>query len=586
MASIEYKHITNIKDINDIDTHIFYKSKLDENDMYKVFDKDYNSLTHLEFDSEFNQYINIFPSNIIVLKFGMQFNQHINELPHNLKELIFNDTSDFNQYLPELPISLKHLKLGNCFNKKISKLPNKLVKLIINNHKYNHELKLPKSIKVLIIPKCDNTNLIKCKKLKCDNNIENISDNLINLKHLEFTDKFNEPISKFPPNLVKLKFSYNFNNKISNLPQTLKLLDLGNSSEQHINNLCSKNIPLLKVLIITFNKKHKIDNLPNSIKKLLLYNFNNKLNCLPNKISYLINDTQREYYNIHFNNNNNNVYYNNLPNSIEFILINNNSKINNLPHKIKYIFGKCKIKSNNLPFALKSYLVINTNHNNTYNNLPQNIKSFSYLSQNKNDIKLNNLPLHLSTILFANNSSNINNLPHNLKHVILELNTLKSIKLPNSITELNIRIYDTSDKCIVMPINLNKLCYICNYDINYLPQTLKEIETNNNKIMEKLPQGLEKLTLYDSNNIKSLNLDFIPESVNELTLNELFDNKINDLPSNIKKINIYDKQYSLVNNIYKNHVKFINTNYYFDHLNKNVANNFMPKCIRKILNKK
>lgn len=586
MPDIEYKHITNIKDINDIDTHIFYKSKLDENIVYGVFDKDYKSITHLEFDYEFNQYINIMPSNILVLKFATQFNQHINKLPQNLKELIFNNASNFNQYLPELPISLKHLKLGDCFNKKINKLPNKLVKLIINNHKYNHELKLPKSIKVLTIPKCDDTNLIKCKKLKCDNNIENISDNLINLKHLEFTDKFNEPISKFPPNLVKLKFSYNFNNKISNLPQTLKLLDLGNSSEQHINNLCYENIPLLKILRIMSDKKYKIDNLPNSIKKLLLYNYNDKLNCLPNKILYLINDIQRGYYNIHNNDNDNNMYYNNLPNSIEFILINNNSKINNLPHKIKYIFGQCKIKSNNLPFTLKSYLVFDTDHNNSHNNLPQNIKSFAYLNQNKNDIKLNNLPLHLSSIILSNTSSNINNLPHNLKHVMLELYTLKSIKLPNSIIELNIRIYDTSDNCIDIPLNLNKLTYVCNYNIKYLPQTLKELETNNNKIMEKLPQGLEKLTLHNSNNIKSLNLDFIPESVNELTLNDQFNNKINDLPSNIKKINIYDKQYSLVNNIYKKHVKFINTDCYYDYQNINVIYNFIPKYIRKILNKK
>jgi hypothetical protein len=153
------------------------------------------------------------------------------------------------------------------------------------------------------------------------------------LKHLEFhsDSDFSQPINNLPLGLKTLIMGYNFNEHIDNLPDSLENLILTGSFNSPVDNLPTG----LKTLVLGEKFNQYIKNLPYRLKKLVLSNnFAKSLDNLPPNLIYL-----------QFVNNNNWVgNLNNLPNSIEFLLLDINSfnyskenVLNNLPNSIRYL---------------------------------------------------------------------------------------------------------------------------------------------------------------------------------------------------------------------------------------------------------
>lgn len=153
------------------------------------------------------------------------------------------------------------------------------------------------------------------------------------LKHLEFAQSciFSEPINNLPQGLKTLILGYNFDEYVDNLPDSLEDLTLGESFNNPVDNLPSG----LKSLSLGLLFNQSVANLPLGLKKLILSNcFDKTLINLPPNLIYL-----------QFVNNNNWIgNLNNLPDSIQFLLLDLNlfdyfkePVLNNLPKSIKYL---------------------------------------------------------------------------------------------------------------------------------------------------------------------------------------------------------------------------------------------------------
>jgi hypothetical protein len=83
-----------------------------------------NTITHVQFNYDFNTYISRYPKNVQQLSFGHSFNQKLSILPSSVTHLKFRNR--YNQKIHELPKNLMHLELGYAFKQTLPKLPNKL----------------------------------------------------------------------------------------------------------------------------------------------------------------------------------------------------------------------------------------------------------------------------------------------------------------------------------------------------------------------------------------------------------------------------------------------------------------------------
>lgn len=217
-------------------------------------DNEFDKITEITFDYDFNQLVKHFPPKLTTLNFlsyqlnlddlprgliklrvGNDFNNPVNNLPDSLEILDLGD--EFNKPVDSLPNSLKHLSLGYSFNQPIDMLPNSLVSLYISDE-------------------------------QSGSYFNQTVDNLPNsLENLSLGSEFNQPIDNLPCSIIKLSLGENFNQPINNFIINKKhnqkyfnpslLLTLGSKFNQYINN--EFNIPLT-IYFIDNNKYNKIKN--------------------------------------------------------------------------------------------------------------------------------------------------------------------------------------------------------------------------------------------------------------------------------------------------------------------------------------
>lgn len=326
---------------------IVFKNHMDSDNFYwlSLFNQDINhylpdGLEYLELSGRFNLVVNYFPRNLKTLIFGNDFNQPLNNLPKEgeyydeilekkvytlgLEVLCFG--SNFNQELScdhdnncgssvILPNKLKKLVLGGDFDKKIGVLPNSLEFFSLGNKcfdiwrisKFNKEINiLPNNLKILILS--DNFSF-KLKNLRLDK-IKNVNDcSLVedcDMRVLEFGNKFNSNVKRFPENVKKIKFGFNFNQSLNN-------------------SLWGNNIKEIK---FGYNFNKKVNNLPKSLEKITFgFKFNKLIDNLPINMKEIILGVEFDQY------------VNNLPSGLEKIFFGNyfDKPINNLPLSIKEI---------------------------------------------------------------------------------------------------------------------------------------------------------------------------------------------------------------------------------------------------------
>jgi hypothetical protein len=164
-----------------------------------------------------------------------------------------------------------------------------------------------------------------------------------------------------PQNLTYITFNYYFNQKIDNLPKNLKILNLKTHDfNQKIDNL-PKNLKILNLKTFDFNQK--INKLPKNLIHLTLYSlyFNKSINCLPKfltsfSISWTINCDIK------------------LPKNVKYLSLTcKNNLINNIPEHIEKVYiyfnDKQDKKVENLPLTIKE-IIINDEEYKKYIKIP------------------------------------------------------------------------------------------------------------------------------------------------------------------------------------------------------------------------
>lgn len=155
--------------------------------------------------------------------------------------------------------------------------------------------------------------------------------------------------------------------------------------------------------------------------------------------------------------------------------------------------------------------------------------------------KVDNLTKNLQVLLLvSNNNILIDNLPNSVK--CISLTTNKNIKIDN------------------LPLNLKYLelyTGVNSFRLNKIPRMLTRLSLSCKADLSTIPSSIHTLELDCGFNG---NTDLIPEGIKILKLN--IDKPINDLPSSIEEILVYEDQLKYINKIYHNKVKVYSYLYY------------------------
>lgn len=264
-------------------------------------------------------------------------------------------------------------------------------------------------------------NLYDFDKLKYLNCSHNKLNNLEKLKYI---------------NLIKLECSYNSMSIIPSKIKSLEYFDFSNNYVQDKIDLIG--YPKLKYLLASSNKINQISNYPKQLIYLDLSN--NPIVCvdnLPNSLEYLL-VVQTRIKNINLTELSNLKYLD--------VSINKLYNIDGLPNGLVHLnCSQCELANlDNLPTSLEKLICIN-NKLKSLNMLPESIK---YLDCEHNQITiLDDLPNSLEELICSNNYLTIlNNLPKKLKFIDYSNNL--SCELTNKPKTLKTIIYKDNDKLL------------------------------------------------------------------------------------------------------------------------------------------
>jgi hypothetical protein len=444
-------------------------------DTNKLIFEENSKLESIEFGSGYNHPIDDLPNTIKKLCLGSRFNQIINKLPESLEELLFNDTScSSHQRNFEYNMDLNDA-LEKCINLKNLCLP----------QKYNQPLnKLPESLKKLTL-------LTKIFNPVYDNDII------------------------LPPYLEEFNCENIFFNRNINFPNTLQILKGGTFNILNSDCFDNTNLKILKIKIL---ENCVLNNLPVTLEVLQINNsFNSNINLIN-----LIN--LKELYIDNFNN-----YYT-LKNENSLNL----SSLTNLK-KLYVKFLNC-IDVMNLPTSLED-LECNLIHSESCPiKFPDSIKKLKIsISEKHNFIFPSNIQKLKIDINFLYNR-------YNKQIIFLSLlnlsNTLKELDL--STCSGGIISFDKlvpEEKGIPDSLEILKLNDEYNTEINQFPTNLKEIYFGSsfNKSIKEISNCL-MLKKVNFGNDFDKTIKYLPDSVEEINLGSFFKQKINKIPTNLKKI--------------------------------------------------
>ncbi len=157
---------------------------------------------------------------------------------------------------------------------------------------------------------------------------------------------------------------------------------------------------------------------------------------------------------------------------------------------------------------------------------------------------------------------NINNIPKHVEHILLGNNFISKLdNLPNNIKKITFL-----DKCEY------------NYSLDNLPDSINYIkfgfQTNYNLPLDNLPNNLKHLSLPSNYNHY---LNKLPDSIEELILNENYNLPINKYPKNLKKIYFGNKyNHELIN--FPNRIEYLRLGQDY-----NYSFNIIPFTVKELI---
>lgn len=298
----------------------------------------------------------------------------------------------------------------------------------------------------------------------------------------------------------------------------------------------SNNLPLSIVNLKYYQDDNIFVNNLSSNLQVLKFNgssFNNNLNNLPHSLKYL-------YTGYYFHKE-----LENLPPNLKALEHGDyfDKKIKNLPQNlVKLDTGRCcKLINKNFPKTLTCIqfgLLLNIKNFNYFNILPGLVK-YVYSYCDYAYFNSNNLPKSVLHLVYGKTyCSNLNNLSSKLEYLNVETNILKHSNLPYSLKKVYFSgsPHNNIQNSKNLTLNLISNAYV------YNNSDIKKYNKFNN-----LPINLKNLDIYDNYNMT-----------------------INNLPSKINKIEIYDNNSRCFNNLPKS-IKYFK--YICDY-----PNNKIPLC--------
>lgn len=176
---ITYTVRQNVKAIFKADRCIFLKK-------YNESSKDVIpvNITHLMFDTNFNNNVYKLPSKLVCVRFNTYFNNNINYLPNSIKELYLEER--FNRQISKLPMSLEIFQINNINYKYIIPIPSEF--FMLNNKQ---------QVKQLISSFPDVVNIIPLKKYN------EMLEQKLNIKEIWIYKKVDKYIDSRVHHLIK-----------------------------------------------------------------------------------------------------------------------------------------------------------------------------------------------------------------------------------------------------------------------------------------------------------------------------------------------------------------------------------------------
>lgn len=190
--------------------------------------------------------------------------------------------------------------------------------------------------------------------------------------------------------------------------------------------------------------------------------------------------------------------------------------------------------------------------NETVNRLPLSLIDIMFYPSFDNFI--DNLPLNSNILKLETDYVNINNLPSKITVIKINMKFNKNIdNLP--ITLLSLRLWSNFNKKIdKLPYNITTLDLGSKFDkkIDKIPPSVLNLYVRGNKI-DYFPNTIKNITFGKR---YTGNLDNLPESIEKLILHD-YPKNVNDLPSSVKEIWVFEDKEHLINKIYHHKIKFI-----------------------------
>lgn len=229
-------------------------------------------LKRIYYGTSFNSSIDNLPDTVTTIIFNYHysvFNIEIKKLPLLLEEIYLSYR--YNKSLDSMK-NLQYLKkvtLCNFRYKNLNFLPDTVNFLRITDYNFNHYIEFPDNIEYLDLIECSKFN----KPIKAPQK----------LKYLSLGWKYNMRLDELPEGFLELIFNYNsvFNKSLDKLPSTTKKIIFGWYFNKSLNNL-----PNIKHLELSVFFNQPLDFLPNSLKILKILNdeYTHPLYNLPTSI--------------------------------------------------------------------------------------------------------------------------------------------------------------------------------------------------------------------------------------------------------------------------------------------------------------
>ena len=485
-------HITSESNNSDywtVGTKIIFKPHFNDIlEKYHVLMQNYSEIyfsNYEDFDTFIKIHENSFLSKSVYKKYvSNKFNRYIENLPNNITHLVISN--EYNRSIINLPTSIKYFKIGDSYEHRIPLLPEGLTHLILGSRCMSGLSKLPSTLEYF--------------------NMSGLTESLYNsnnrilpsgLKTLIVGPRYEKSLPELPSGLLHLEFVdknneclFNFKN-IYEFPKSLEYL--------------------------IFSKLSRFDEPINLSERLLHLEFGNDFNhnlpMLPSTLRTLI-----------------------------FGLLYDKSFDYSLPPNLKtLVFGNCFNKQlDKLPPGLEN-LKFGYKYNHPISEFPESLKVLIF--GHKFNQVLRFLPENLQHLELGHDFDyELETLP-NLKYLSVGSNMNIINQLPNSIIELKLtgRFNMKIDN---LHYGLEKLS-LCDlnysYDINYIARyrsNLRDVGYGHIFFSNELHLNPNAI-FYSKQMTFNEELNCLPNTLVELSLNINYNKKILSFPPSLKKIKFY-----------------------------------------------